>query len=373
MTVCARSGLTAILAALLTVAAAVAPGPAPASTPASASTVVDPLQCPSATLCVGLAQSLVTARAPRSATGWRTGRIDAGVPLNLLACPTARRCLIVDGSGRLLVSDRPAAGARSWRVAAGGSSTPLREITSLTCPSTRLCVGVSGSVVASSTDPERGREAWRRGLLPGRPQLSQVACATTRRCVAIGMGGAVRVSTDPASSGSWRAVRLPRVGRGGGDTLTGVACAADGACVIVDEYGRAFATTDLAAAGPAWRVATLGGPPTIRRRLIGVACAAESGVCVAIGHAGTTWASRAPAIATGPGPPVGPAPVARVWRRVAIDRAPDGGGAQLLAVACAPMGLCVVTDGAGRALTATAPADPGAWRREMVGVARAHG
>lgn len=76
---------------------------------------------------------------------WRSLNIDTGRRLTAISCTSARQCLAVDASGRILGSGRPTM-ASSWRVLKSVKE-PLEAIS---CPSTKLCVAVGEDGIAVS-------------------------------------------------------------------------------------------------------------------------------------------------------------------------------------------------------------------------------
>lgn len=325
-------------------------------------TSVRSLQCPSPTLCVGIDDggpaNLVTSRAPRSgAGGWSAQTIDQGRWLRVLTCASTHWCLAVDQRDRVLISTHPARGARSWRIAPGGRAGHLDNVWSLSCPTSRLCVGVAGHYVVSSTRPERGGDSWRQALVNPNAPADAIDCPSPRSCVAVTLDGQVVTSTDPTGRTVWRAVRLQRHLKGS-PVAASVSCASTTRCVVTDGTGNTFSTTDLNAARVRWQRARLGpsrlpGRPTLS---LLVSCTTTD-VCAAARDDGSVWASPTPPRSSG----------RRRWTRVALNgpvAAPIDG---LMSIACVRGQLCVATDADGHALSANAITRPGAWRRQTIG------
>ena len=132
------------------------------------------LQCPSTTLCLGIAgdrvdvpgPNLVMSRAPRSGK-WVMENIGGGRRLRVLTCRSARWCLAVDQQNRVLISTDPA--GRSQLAAGAGRSR--------SAPGQR----------AAAVVPERAFVRWAGGPLCG--QLSRAAARRNGMEPAVGQPG----------------------------------------------------------------------------------------------------------------------------------------------------------------------------------------
>jgi hypothetical protein len=174
------AGAALVASAVVGHAGALPAAPPPLLTP------VSDLQCPTTTLCLGIAGEggkvpgpyLIVSRAPRSRR-WITQTIDGGRRLRVLTCRSARWCLIVDQQNRVLISTDPGHGAASWRLAPGGPGRHLDNVQQLSCPGVHLCVGLAGHYVVSSVAPQLGGMAWSQRL------VNPDAPAFTVQCPAI--------------------------------------------------------------------------------------------------------------------------------------------------------------------------------------------
>ncbi len=317
------------------------------------------LQCPSTTLCLGIAgdgvnvpgPNLVMSRAPRSGK-WVMQTIGGGRPLRVLTCMSARWCLAVDQQNRVLTSTDPARGPASWRLAPGGPGRHLDNVQQLSCPSVHLCVGLAGHYVVSSVAPQRGGTAWSQLLVnPDAPAFT-VDCPTTAQCVATNPDGQLLTSSDPTGRTAWKLVRLDRSAR----ILrsASLSCASATQCVVAFGDGRVFSTTNLAASAPTWDQTQLGSSHLPDRPVtLSVSCTAAN-VCAAVAD-GSVWASPAPGRSG-----------QRRWRHVAIDAGTAAAGDVLNSVACVAGQLCVAVDRAGHVLSSRAITQPGSWRRQTI-------
>ena len=324
---------------------------------------VSSLRCPSRTLCVGIGvggPNLVTSRRPRRGPdGWRFETVDAGRLLKLLTCASVRWCLAVDQQDRVLISINPARGAAGWRLAPGGRAGHLDNVAALSCPTPRLCVGVAGHYVITSTRPDRGGSAWHQALVNPDTPADAIDCPSSRLCVAAGVEGQVLTSHNPTARTAWRHAALDVPGRGPGPAS--VSCASITRCVLSEPGGYVFSTTNLNAAAVKWHRARLGpsrlGPRPPLSRIpspaLMVSCT-RADVC-AIANDDSVWASPAP------GPDS-----RRRWTRV-VAHARVTTTDRLISIACVRGQLCVATDADGHALSANAVTRPGAWRRQTIG------
>jgi hypothetical protein len=256
----------------------------------------------------------------------------------------------VDGEGHAAVSTDPAvAGSSSWSQA---FAVNAKGLTSVSCPSSALCVAVDGEghAVASTHPAVAGAGSWSQAFaVAGVKGFSSVSCVSSALCVAVGVEGQVAVSTEPAAgAAAWHARAIDP-----GPGLVAVSCFAPGSCVAVDGSGEALASADVAAtvgagappgSGATWSATAFDvfGAPT------GVSCAA-SGVCVAVDGAGYAFAADAPAALppAWPSSPIDTRPFAQALR-----------GVSCVAEGASGPGLCAAVDAGGRVFTAALPPPP---------------
>ena len=85
-------------------------------------------------------------------------------------------------------------------------------------------------------------------------QVDAVACPSTSLCVALGNGGQISETSDPAASTpTWSA---PATIDPFGNQLNSIACPSTGLCVAVDVQGQAMTTTDPATGASTWSALT---------------------------------------------------------------------------------------------------------------------
>jgi hypothetical protein len=144
-------------------------------------------------------------------------------------------------------------------------------MTSISCPSTNLCVAVDGAGnVITSTDPTGGAAAWTVARFD--PSTTQnntdnaggvlvrgVSCPSTGLCVAVDAAGNALVSTGPTGgAAAWTIVHIDTATNygctGAGLTcqppLTAIACRSIALCVAVDFSGNLLTTADPTAPAP---------------------------------------------------------------------------------------------------------------------------
>ena len=205
------------------------------------------VSCPSAAMCIAVGSSIAVSRNPTGgARAWSTVTLDGHQNLGPLLCSSTSRCFITGSDGTVLTSSNPTGGASAWTVS---HQTP--PFASGSCPTTNLCVAVSGNPpkILTTTDPAAA--AWTQTPTPG--ILASVACPSASLCIAVGAGGALDVSTDPAT-GVWTSTTIDN-----GQDLASVACPSASFCAAVDATGHVITTTDPTGGPDAWTPALIDG------------------------------------------------------------------------------------------------------------------
>ena len=266
---------------------------APFSNPA----VLNGVSCPSASLCVGVdgLGSIARTTDPEALrpTWTLTTPIEQNVTFYSISCPSVHLCVAVNqagGSGeraRIAISTDPTGSASTWKV----SDANFNSIQNVVCPTTSLCVIDALGGLHVSTNPGAAHPSWKEALpesVGSDDLLSQVSCASTALCVAVGDGGGIYTSTDPAGgSSTWhRTASFPQL------LFDDVSCPTTSLCVAFDENGEIVSSSDPAASGAHYvdeGQLPLMSPGVLR----GLSCT-PPGTCVAVDDAGDAIATTAP-------------------------------------------------------------------------------
>ncbi len=305
---------------------------APFSNPAVFYTV----SCPSSSLCfAGGPNGFYSSHDPGSARSWVTEREPLD-ELNDLSCPTSTLCVGLSGtSDRVATTRDPTARDPAWHVVRFSQhEAPF----ALSCPSQSLCVAVTGyGGIERTTDPTGGRGTWRPS--GGNSALEAIACPTTQLCVAAGNTRSrfeFAVSADPAGgAGAWHLTRGPRVPSM--ESLLGLSCPSASLCVAGTNGSDVLSSTSPSTGG--WRLVKIPGATQIDA----VSCASATSC-----FAGDEFGAGASSSAPGSGK----------WRRA---HAPG-----LLSVTCPTGSLCVGVTQAGPLTSSRAPAT-GHWHDADIG------
>lgn len=254
------------------------------------------------------------------------------------------------------------ASASTWTVTKLKDDQVGGPLFGISCPSTDLCVATgSDSLVATSTNPTGGRNAWKvfhpggteeiqevpegsKGVVFPGAQIRGVSCPTTELCVGVSLTGSIFSSTSPTGGSlAWKIVPL------GGEKephihMTGISCPSTTLCVAVAYGSKVVFSTNPTGDRAAWTVVELADPLDFR----GVSCPSVS-LCVAVDNEGKIVASANP---TGP---------AAAWTPAVSPAGVNG----LNGIDCPSVSLCV-TGNAGQIITSTNPA-ASAWNAVAAG------
>jgi len=288
-------------------------------------------------------------------------RYRPNLPLLGISCPSSSLCVAVGELDTIASSTNPTGGGSTWhRVQPTGEANsdchehwnpPCRDpksrtIRGISCPSTRLCVAVTGEgYIYSSTNPTGSGSDWKVVDIDGNGRdthLLGVSCPTASLCVAVSgeryTSGKVLTSTDPTGATSaWTVTQLDE-----SLDLRGVSCGTPTLCVAVAQQGRLLSSTNPTGDASAWReVGTPGGPGDLQ----GISCAGTV-LCVG-GNAGGNLLTS-----TNPG-------VLSSWHE-----ADSGASVQVTGVSCLPSRQCAAVDNNGDVITSTDPTGgSGSWVR----------
>ena len=203
--------------------------------------------CPSAAMCIAAGSGIAVSTNPTGgARAWSTVTIAGHQNLGPVLCSSTSRCFITGSDGTVLTSSNPTGGASAWTVS---HQTP--PFASGSCPTTNLCVAVSGNPprILTTTDPAAA--TWTQ--TPTSDILTSVACPSASLCIAVGAGGALDISTDPATD-VWTSTTIDN-----GQDLASIACPSASMCAAVDSTGHVITTTDPTGGPAAWTPALIDG------------------------------------------------------------------------------------------------------------------
>jgi hypothetical protein len=250
-----------------------------------------------------------------------------------LACPVAKRCVLVTEGGREVTFD-PGSG----RATASGQIAhpyPCNEptcglalqgdtLTALACPSARQCTAVAGDGVVATFNPAAPGNARRTTVDPNGSGFVAVACPSLHQCTALDATAAV--TFDPLSPSRVASVVIEPGGRG----LLSLACPSVSQCAALTDPGDAI-TFDPASTGSAQRVTIDPSPQAGISLLAGIACPSTRR-CVAVDTHGRAL--------------VGDPKSSARWSIQQVAR----GLVALAGVSCSPTALCVAVDNVGEAV-----------------------
>jgi hypothetical protein len=307
--------------------------------------------------------AILLAASPAPAAPWTATQLPgpAGkVYLLGVSCPSKSLCVAVGTNNLIASSTDPTGGAGAWDVVYAGEGpwpktdewpAPFisgRQIQGVSCPSPRLCVGVTDQGnIYTSTQPTGPASSWKAISIDGQGRnthLFGVSCPTVSLCVAVSGKrtdeGKILTSTDPTGdAAAWHAIEL-----GESFEFRAVSCASPSLCVAVANDGRIIASTDPTGDASAWQdIGAPGGPGSLRA----VSCVATV-LCVSGNQGGNILSSA------------NPAGGASSW-----DEVNGGGSVQITGVSCPSASECLVVDNNGDVLTSTDPTGGrGAWSFE---------
>lgn len=242
------------------------------------------IACASSSLCVLTDDggNVVTSTDPAGgASTWTSGHID-GVVIPSVSCPSSGLCVAIDATDKVLTSSDPAGGASTWQVS--GAQLSGINLPSLSCPTTTFCAAVGERDVATSTEPTGGASAWHVSTLNTTAPyqaLTSISCPSSSLCVATEVDGNVLTSTDPSEGASaWTSAYIDATLNSAHEqtALGDVSCPTTDFCVAQAGVGNIVASTDPTGGASAWHV-VLSNPNLDLGR---IACP-SSGLCVGAG------------------------------------------------------------------------------------------
>lgn len=274
------------------------------------------ISCPTASLCVAAGQYNHIAASPRPTSGqaaWSTYSGPAaeysgpppppGGPPNSpapdikgVSCPTSGLCVAVTGFGDIYTSSDLLGGAAAWSHISLNTSEFNIHLEGVSCPTTSFCVAVSGGPkqnnnprtsgkVFTSHNPTGGTAAWHEAQLDPSLDLRGVSCSSPALCLAVGQDGVMLASTNPDGPPSaWQNLNNPA----GPAHMQGVDCV-PGLCLAGNSGGNIFSSVEPASQPSPWTGRNGGGSVPIT----GISCPAVSR-CLAVDDNGDVLTSTDP-------------------------------------------------------------------------------
>ena len=383
------------------------------------------MSCPSTGLCVGNSDQggeLVSSSNPTgsSKSDWSVlstsliAQDGTGYSLAGTSCVTTGSgpfCVAAGSNfktttnqGVVLTSTNPTGGASAWTPATFpvNLSSPSCSQTSstTTCITSGYDPAANRGVVYVSTNPGGGTSSWTRvGIGAVGPGVVGAACASSTMCAALDGGGNLYFSTTPTTAASWSsASQIPNPG--GNFAWTSFSCPTASFCIVdggnnTNNIAEIATTTNPAAgASTTWTTAAESSLQSYSRiscspdaslsapHAICFAQSATGGVEVSI-DGGAIWTAETVAAAAGTldsyscpadtlcvagsslGNVVNSANASSggsaTWSAPVTDVAGGISPVDLSPQSCSSSSLCVGSDGAGRILTSTTPANPSSW------------
>ena len=205
------------------------------------------------------------------------------------------------------------------------------------------------SGTAAKPPPASHASHWKSFQLPGNSVGSAVSCPDANECVALGSGGDVYFSSNPAGgTDAWKIASVePTRADPQGKDLNGISCAGRSLCAAVDNFGNIVTSTNPGGGAAAWTLTYISGVGDLNA----ISCP-EVNLCVAIGG---TSAKVDPVglVITSTDPSRGP----RAWSVSKLEGVQD-----LRSISCVGATFCIAMDGVGKAATSTDPTGgPQAW------------
>jgi hypothetical protein len=268
--------------------------PRPDATPGD----LGPLSCASPALCVaadgyGSGDLVVSTNPLAGAATWSVATLPGVSVISSIACPDASLCVAGDGDGNVWTSTNPTGGFRAWRRTHLEAPINTDGLSGMSCPSTSLCVAtdVNGNVWSSSK-PAGGRSAWHHATIPLGPDNinGPASCPTMSLCVALGANGRTYTSRRPLSGG-WAVTHSPP---NRALDIAGLTCPGANLCATGESDGaqrdRVFTTSDPTGS-TGWTESVL---PGSGKGGVGISCSSASR-CLAYDTHGELFSSGDPA------------------------------------------------------------------------------
>jgi len=165
--------------------------------------------CPNESLCVASVQDyqggdvLVSTQPTGGAGACTLEHVDGRGELGSVTCASASLCIGFDQLGDAVSSTDPAGGAATW------TATKIDDgQTDASCPTTDLCIGVSGPAIVSSTTPSQTPGLWNGSLVDSFPCAVSTPCLSEQIYTHDPQGTQLIDSAPPGSGTTLSQLRL---------------------------------------------------------------------------------------------------------------------------------------------------------------------
>jgi hypothetical protein len=163
-----------------------------------------------------------------------------------ISCPTTHLCVTTDDSGQLVGSLNPARLGAQW-VSFRITTFPLYEGAdpghiAISCAPSGVCAltnSLNGDIFTTA-HPLAGPAAWHLSHIRDR-EITSISCPSSRLCVAVDSHDQALTSTDPgAVRSTWSAQKIDPafISYEAPASLSAVACPSDRLCIAVDDNGN---------------------------------------------------------------------------------------------------------------------------------------
>ncbi len=223
------------------------------TTPVVSDSGLSEISCPTASFCVAgdtlTGDVLISANPTGGAATWTATNIvnPDGDALEAVDCPSSSLCVGVDLSGNEITSTNPTGGAGAWTA---GAINPSNGFSDVTCSGGALCVAV-GAGLSATASPTAGVSGWH--TTTALAMLSTVSCPSTSLCVVGDSNGNVYVSTDPTGGPATYKETEAIDSLHPFQPIAGISCVPGGPCVVVGLSGDAVVSANPGGGAQTWK------------------------------------------------------------------------------------------------------------------------
>ncbi len=196
---------------------------------------IDSISCPTISFCMAVNASGLAMT--YSSGSWSSiSPVESAAALVAVSCASSSSCEAVSANGDAYTY------SGSWTADGSIGTGPSTPPTSMSCPTTSLCmvVGLMGTVEVGS-----GTSWTSLSSVDGTNELTSVSCASSSVCTAVDSAGNV---VELAFSGSWTPTLVPV----DSVSIKSISCPTTSFCMTVDSAGKSYYGS-----GTTWAAATV--------------------------------------------------------------------------------------------------------------------